>query len=406
MHGRSDSLARVLDRRDDDFDCVDKVDDELGRPMLCEVQVAAISGRARTPASGARAAKVVRAPKRGARGWESLPARQLLNVRLCDLGLDLRPELGGTLAADCIARVQQELEERGLRARPHFWLSDEWASPDGIPGVSVPFYLAHPRLAALERSQMREVEGGTRAECLRLLRHEVGHAVQTAYRLHLRKRWREVFGPVSRPYPEHYKPDPTSRSYVLHLPGWYAQSHPAEDFAETFAVWLRPRSNWRRAYAGWPAFRKLEYVDELMRGLRAVTPPVRRRGRPYALRQLDQTLGEYYEAKRERYGVEEADPYDEELLELFGPPTSAGAPDKESAAAYLRRRRRDLVDSVCRFGRQDEVVVREVLEEMIARCRALRLRVRGSETEIQRGLGAVLTRHAAVAARAEHWIAV
>ena len=51
---------------------------------------------------------------------------------------------------------------------------------------------------------------------------------------------------------------------MLNLANWYAQSHPIEDFAETFAVWLRPGSRWRSRYADWPALRKLEYVDALM----------------------------------------------------------------------------------------------------------------------------------------------
>src|SRR6266567_3408508 len=94
----------------------------------------------------------------------------------------------------------------------------------------------------LERKQMLEVEGGTDTECLRILRHEAGHALDTAFRLHFRRQWRELFGSFAQRYPDFYKPKPKSRNYVLHLRAWYAQAHPAEDFAETFAVWLQPRS--------------------------------------------------------------------------------------------------------------------------------------------------------------------
>jgi hypothetical protein len=131
--------------------------------------------------------------------------------------------------------------------RPHFWLSDEWFCPDGEPGIAMPFYLAHPRLARLEMAQMREVEGGTREWCLRILRHETGHAIENAYRLRRRPRRRELFGRTSQPYPDSYSPRPYSKSFVRHLDAWYAQSHPDEDFAETFAVWLTPDSDWRRA---------------------------------------------------------------------------------------------------------------------------------------------------------------
>ena len=116
----------------------------------------------------------------------------------------------------------------------------------------------------LEQAQMFTVEGGPEKQCMRILRHEAGHCVDTAYRLHRRKRWRELFGSFTQPYPDAYKPRPNSRRFVTHLDGWYAQAHPAEDFAETFAVWLRPGSRWRKRYADWPALEKLEYVDAFM----------------------------------------------------------------------------------------------------------------------------------------------
>ena len=151
-------------------------------------------------------------------------------------------------------------------------MSEEWFSPDGIPGIAIPFYLAHPRLQRLERRLMREVEGGNDKWLMRILRHETGHAIDTAFGLRRRKSWRDTFGKASRRYPSRYSPRPASRRFVLHLGHWYAQSHPTEDFAETFAVWLPRYSRWRSQYAGWPALRKLEYVDETMRNLRASAP--------------------------------------------------------------------------------------------------------------------------------------
>ena len=114
---------------------------------------------------------------------------------------------------------------------------------------------------------MLEVEGGDHEWCMRILRHEAGHAIDNAFKLQRRRKRRKLFGPSSKPYPEFYTPKPYSKSFVLHLDPWYAQSHPDEDFAETFAVWLTPESNWRERYAGWPALKKLEYMDELMREL-------------------------------------------------------------------------------------------------------------------------------------------
>jgi hypothetical protein len=185
---------------------------------------------------------------RGARvPWARWSNERLLDLRLRDLGLAIE----GTWLEDCVAELYGELASRGIALRPHVWLSHEWFSPAGVPGIAVPFYLAHPRLMRLERSQMLEVEGGTREECLRILRHECGHAIQHAYLVHRRRRWRELFGRSSQPYPDLYRPNPASRRFVQHLRLFYAQSHPDEDFAETFAVWLQPRHLWRRRYAGW-----------------------------------------------------------------------------------------------------------------------------------------------------------
>ena len=178
--------------------------------------------------------------------WSALPHDELLSVRLCDLDLTLT----STWVEKCIERLYAELDHRGIRLRPHVWISEEWFSPDGVAGIAVPFFLLHPRLMRLERRMMLEVEGGTRKQCMMLLRHEAGHAVQHAWALHRRRRWQQLFGLNSEPYPDSYRPRPGSRKYVQHLDGWYAQSHPSEDFAETFAVWLSPRRKWQRRYNG------------------------------------------------------------------------------------------------------------------------------------------------------------
>ena len=207
--------------------------------------------------------------------WASLPDEQLLEVRLKDLKVTLE----GTWLEDCLHNLHDELEERGIRVRPHAWISSEWFSPDTTPGIAIPFYLAHPRLMRLEKKMIIDVEGGTWSECMSILRHEAGHVVQHAYQLHRRRRWQQLFGPTSKRYPRYYRPNPASRNFVQHLRLWYAQSHPDEDFAETFAVWLRPRSNWRTRYAGWPALKKLEYVDELMAEIATQRPLLTHRER-------------------------------------------------------------------------------------------------------------------------------
>jgi hypothetical protein len=189
-----------------------------------------------------------------ARSWTSLGDEALLAVRLCDLKLTI----AGTELEARAERLAAELDARGLRFRPHVWLSTEWFSPDGVPGFAIPFYLAHPRLMELEQRQMHEVEGGSARQCMQLMRHETAHALDNAYALHRRPDWREVFGRFDSDYLSHYHPKPYSKRFVRHLELWYAQSHPAEDFAETFAVWLDPASRWRTRYPDWPALPKLE----------------------------------------------------------------------------------------------------------------------------------------------------
>ncbi|MDX1480289.1 MAG: putative zinc-binding metallopeptidase [Woeseiaceae bacterium] len=230
--------------------------------------------------------------------WADYDDEDLLNLRFKSLGLTFRDS---PLWFD-IERLYDEFERRGFRFRPHVWLSTEWFSPDGIPGFAVPFYLAHPRLRQLEMKMMGEVEGGSRKWRRRILRHEAGHALDNAYRLRRRADWRRVFGRASKPYPDDYSPRPGSRRHVLHLGHWYAQSHPTEDFAETFAVWMQPKARWRRDYDGWPALKKLEFVDSLMEGIAASQPKHRDRSVFEPLREVDQTLGEHYLQKQERYG--------------------------------------------------------------------------------------------------------
>jgi hypothetical protein len=308
--------------------------------------------------------------------WSSWSDERLLQLRLKDLGVSLE----GTWLAERVAKLYEELEARGLRLRPHVWLSDEWFSPADTPGFAVPFYLAHPRLRRLERSQMLDVEGASRTECLRIMRHETGHAIQHAYQLHRRRRWQQHFGKSSTRYPEFYRPNPASKRYVQHLRLWYAQSHPDEDFAETFAVWLRPRSDWRTRYAGWPALRKLEYVDELMAEIGDTRPTIARGAELEPLHRIAKTLGEHYDARRAHYAPEFPNIYDRDLERLFSDAPWHRA--HESAAAFLRRNRGEIRRTVSRWTGEYQYPLDVVLGNMIGRCRELKLRAVGGERRL------------------------
>jgi hypothetical protein len=302
---------------------------------------------------------------------------QLLDLRFCDLGLSIK----GTDLQESIERLYAELAQRGIHFRPHFWLAQEWFSPDGVPGIAIPFYLAHPRLMALERRFMREVEGGNRRWLMRILRHEAGHAIDSAYRLRRRRRWREVFGPASLPYPDAYRPRPGSRRFVQHLEGWYAQAHPTEDFAETFAVWLKPRSAWRREYAGWPAFAKLEFIDTLARELAAEKPLVKDRRTVENIDGDKRSLRQHYEQKFARYGMPRRSGADELLLKVFTTvPRTRLAP---TAASVIREMRGDLRQQIVRSGACSDYLVYQVMRLILRRCAALGLYVRGPRRELR-----------------------
>src|SRR3954462_12880753 len=308
--------------------------------------------------------------------WASLPDEQLLQLRL----RDLKVKVEGTWLEDCLKALHEELKERDLRVRPHAWISSEWFSPDSTPGIAFPFFLAHPRLMQLEKKKIFDVEGGTWSECMGILRHEAGHVVQHAYQLHRRRRWQQLFGPSSKRYPRYYRPNPASRRFVQHLRLWYAQSHPDEDFAETFAVWLRPRSSWRTRYAGWPALKKLEYVDELMAELAGQRPPVLTRERVDPLSTLTQTLGEHYRKKQAFYEFKPPKTYDRDLVRLFS--NNPRHRRAQPASVFIRRHRAQIRQLIARWTGENQLTLDAVLDDMISRCRELDLRAAGSERKL------------------------
>ncbi len=329
-----------------------------------------------------------RAPARGRRRfwWATLGDEALLDLRLCDLGLTLER----SPLTPALKKLDRELDRRGFVFRPRAWLSEEWFSPDGIPGFAIPFYLAHPRLLRLERRMMHEAEGGNARWLARILRHETGHALDNAYRLRRRKRWRQVFGSATRRYPADYAPRITSRDYVLHLGHWYAQSHPAEDFAETFAVWLAPNSHWKSDYEGWHALRKLSYVDELMQEIRSEPPPVRAREVIEPLRENRSTLREHYRRKLEGYDRTEASRYDQRLRRIFG--LRYEHPGQIPAATFIRQVRPQLTRLLVRRSHLHPYLVHHVMRMIIRRARELDLVVAGPLRVTERELFGLLER--------------
>jgi hypothetical protein len=316
--------------------------------------------------------------------WTTLTKEHLLDVPIRSLGLTIE----GTELEPLVQELHAELGARGFAFRPHVWLSDEWFCPDGVPGFAIPFYLAHPRLKRLEQEFMLEVEGATREQCLALMRHETAHAVANAYRVHRRRDWQKHFGRSSQRYPTSYLPHPYSKRFVIHLDNWYAQSHPDEDWAETFAVWLTPDLDWRTRYRGWPALKKLEYVDSLMNELRERKPEVRNRRLQSPANDLRLTLGSFYRAKQTRYGKRHLNFYDDDLRRLF----PGNASEHEPGSRWLRRNRMELTSIVAGWTNEYRYRIDQALHDMIKRSDELKLRVQSENPQLKMHVIAFLTR--------------
>ena len=302
--------------------------------------------------------------------WESERA-ELLGKRISELGLSIR----GTRVEVLTTRLHDELAERGVAFRPPVYLSDQWGCPDGSPIIGVPFYLADDRLERIEAEHAGSVEGDD--EAMRYLRHEAGHAVNYAFRLHERPDFGSLFGDYARPYREHYAADPLSRAHVRHILGWYAQKHPDEDFAETFAVWMTPGMDWRTDYAGWPALEKLEWVDRVMHDVRAqhpVVPDLSDDDVP--VEAMHWTVAEHYEGD-ERLALGDARQFDEDLRRIFAP--AAIAPAGERADDYVARHEGELVSRVAYWGGVGPAAVRSLIQALRERASMLDLRVAGLE---------------------------
>jgi hypothetical protein len=302
--------------------------------------------------------------------------QSLLSRQIADLGLSIH----GTALESLIAQLYDELGAKGLVFHPKVYLSDQWGCPDGTPLIGVPFYLADPRLAKIEEEFSLEIESET--DMMRYLRHECGHAFNYAYRLYDRADWRRLFGPYSRPYRERYRANPFSHDHVRHILGWYAQKHPDEDFAESFAVWLTPSVDWRAEYAGWRAIAKLEYVDCVMKEIGAMQPPPENlQEEPHAddlpVAAMQYTVADHYRDSDETLPIEDPRIFDGDLRNLFG--TTSEAPQGETAGQFILRHRREIVGRIAYWTGESPSVLRRLLELLVSRADALGLRVRGLE---------------------------
>lgn len=292
---------------------------------------------------------------------------KLMHARISDLGLRIE----GSELEPLIGELYRELDQHGFDFKPPIYLTDEWGCPEGVPIIGVPFYLVKPELSKIEMEVAENLE--TPEESMMYFRHEAGHAYNYAYKLYEEEEWHNTFGPYSRPYLDEFRPNPFSRDYVRHIAGWYAQKHPDEDFAETFAVWLDPESNWRSEYQGTAAMRKLEYVDRLMGRIAKQQPKVRPNRRDLPVEEMTYTVGDYYERRAEPR-IEIPQWFDGDLKQLF---------DKfgEAAAPVLRGKRLDFVNEITYWTGVHPPVVRSLVDHLIDRVEALDLRLLDKQSE-------------------------
>jgi len=283
--------------------------------------------------------------------------KELLGKRISQLGLKVE----GSPVEQFVHKLERELIRKGIkRYKAVVYLTDEWGCPSGEPVIGVPFYLADPKLAKIERT-VNDLE--SEREILMYLRHEAGHAFNYAYRLYATPEWRELFGPFNRRYRDAYKPVPFSRKFVRHLAGWYAQKHPDEDFAETFAVWLTPRSAWRKRYKGWPAAAKLRYVDRIVRKFGDVDPVVGHGDTDLTVEQMELTVEEFYRqvVEQNRAAVDMA--MDGDLKDMFGP-RNPRRKNLRPAAEFITEHRVVLTDKITYWTGVQRPVVRGLIESI------------------------------------------
>jgi len=319
--------------------------------------------------------------------WEKLPTKELLNLKFSELDLKIE----GSRVEPIIDQLYSDLRSKGLPFEPHVWISEDWYSMDGIPGIAIPFFVVHEKLAKLQKKLVLDAEGFAEKDCIKLLRHETGHAIDNAYRLRKSRKRQKLFGLSSTDYPEEYAPRAYSRKFVVHLNSWYAQAHPDEDWAETFAVWLNPKSNWHTRYEKWPALKKLKFVDEMMAELKNKKPLVHKKDKPGCISNSRRKLKTYYNEKRDDLGLNQGFYMDPLLFRLFS--NEPQFKKNKLASQFINQEKKLIRENVSRWTGQYKYTIDLMLKEVIISCREKKLRLTKTERESRLDLVGMLTAH-------------
>lgn len=308
---------------------------------------------------------------------------ELLKMRICELPIRLEDGLQAQ-----IDFLYMELKQKGILFRPVCYLADEWFVPTDATCIAIPFYLSHSRLIQLEKKMMLEAEGEKPEAFKKLLRHETGHALYYAFNLKNNKKLTSVFGPPSEETPNTYRPKPYSRNFVRHLPNWYAQCDPDEDFAETFAVWLDPLSDWKKNYTGWKAVKKLNLIDEIMSEIKGQQPSINN-DKACDARKLKSTLEHYYQKKKKESIEEYPEFYDPDLMKIFSNDSSFVS--NEKADRWMKKNQKILLNKIAFWTGDKKYNCDQLLKKLMERCRVLELHLCKSEAESLMDVTAYLT---------------
>ena len=317
----------------------------------------------------------------------AISEQDLFKTRICDLPLMIE----GTWLQECVEQLYSELVAKNLLFKPECYLADEWLTPEEEPVIGIPFYLAHPTLTKLEKKMMLEAEGDTKEWCMKLLRHEAGHALCYAFELNKQPSWQKTFGLSSKDYGDTYRYQPYSKRFVRHLDGFYAQYHPDEDFVETFAVWLTPNSNWQERYKRWKkAYEKLQFVDGMMKEIEGKPPVVKRGTKFWRLNSLKITLANFYKKKRVLLEEEFPDFHDGQLTKIFKSLDAKdyrefrkqARKDKEilDAAGFLKKYQEHIIYNAARITGERRYIINDLLKTIIRRSRQLNMIIAETET--------------------------
>jgi len=306
--------------------------------------------------------------------WET-SRFELYNTRICDLPI----RIAGSPIEPFIKKLYGELEHKKLKFRPQFYLSDSWGCPNQVPVMGIPFYLSDHRLARIEAEQTGEIEDARMI--MMLMRHETGHAINYAYRLWEYPGWSDIFGTFTKRYHDSFNPNPYSKQFVKHLITFhygrnYAQKHPDDDFAETFAVWLTPRSVWRIKYRYWPAMNKLKYVDELMKQIRKKNPVCRGGELLNPVEEMTILVADHYGEKGKHLREAAMGYVDDTLKDIFPDLKSRNMVDADE---LIHNHRRELKERTIRWSGLDEDEVDSILNKLENRASFLGLKLKLSE---------------------------